>query len=259
MDGVDKMVLEANSPDFEDLKHKESRAEFFRGFEEMMKMDIPKEDLVHFFPALTGKENLARFLALYELYKKAMGVLGHVAEIGIWRGASFLYLAKLVQLFEPHSLTQVHGFDWFKGMRMSSEHDDNRYEEEYRGDFEQLKCLIELQKLDTIAFIRNMDVTIQLSKFLEVHTSLQFKLVFLDCGIYDVVRATLNAIWPWVSCGGILIFARVNLSSVRAETIAIREFFGDNIPLKTLPFSGWPSGYLVKGCSPCSRMDESFP
>ena len=77
------MMLDVNSPDFEDLKHKEKRAEFFRGFEEMMKMDIPKEDLVHFFPALTGKENLARFLALYELYKKAMGVLGHVAEIGI--------------------------------------------------------------------------------------------------------------------------------------------------------------------------------
>ena len=122
--------------------------------------------------------------------------------------------------------------------------------ENHQGDFEQLQRLIELQKLDATAFIHNMDITTQLSKFLELHPSLQFKLVFLDCGIYDVVRATLNAIWPRVSCGGIFIFDQVNLSSVKAETIAIREFFGDNIPLKTLPFSGWPSGYLVKRCPP---------
>lgn len=50
----------------------------------------------------------------------------------------FLYLAKLVQLFEPHSLTEVHGFDWFKGMRMPSKHDDNQCEGDYQGDFEQI-------------------------------------------------------------------------------------------------------------------------
>lgn len=54
---------------------------------------------------------LGRSLCLYA-YKGTLGLAGNIAEVGVLRGAGTLFVAKL---FEPNSLTQVHGFDWFKG------------------------------------------------------------------------------------------------------------------------------------------------
>jgi len=43
--------------------------------------------------------------------------------------------------------------------------------------------------------------------------------------------------------GGIMIFDHVNDSSVSDESIIIREFFVMNdIGIKTMPFTSWPSG-----------------
>ena len=90
--------------------------DFFSGLEIISHMNIPVADYIHQFPLFTGHVNLARYLALYEAFKMVQGLSGHYADVGTWKGASFVFIAKLIKLFEPYSYAQIHAFDWFKGV-----------------------------------------------------------------------------------------------------------------------------------------------
>src|SRR5438270_5666303 len=104
----------------ESQKFSHRKDDYYRGLEQIRNLGYSFEDLLHHFPAFVGHMTIARFLCLYEAYKATLGLAGHIAEVGVFRGSSTLLFAKLTQLFEPESLTQVHGFDWFKGNQPSS-------------------------------------------------------------------------------------------------------------------------------------------
>lgn len=87
--------------------------------------EIPKE-IVTNFGAYGGDANIGHMLYKYELYKQVLDLNGNIGEIGIYKGKSFLYWAKLVRLFEPYNLTQVYGFDWFEGMKPEETDDENQ-------------------------------------------------------------------------------------------------------------------------------------
>ena len=232
-------------PSFEMQKHASQDEKFHAYIEELLGMDIPPKDLIHLFPLFTGWVNLARFLFLYEMYKKTQGVLGHLAEVGTWKGASFLFLAKLVRIFEPHSPTQVHGFDWFEGMKYDAAQDKTDHQGMYAADQATLERLVRMQGLENIALVHGMDVTRELGPFVEAHPSLQFKLVFLDCAAYHVVSKSLEALWPRVTPGGVVIFDHANNSDLPQEQRAIRDVLGQ-VKLRTLEFCRTPTAYLIK-------------
>src|SRR4051794_20783813 len=78
------------------------------------RLGYQSEDFFEHFACFVGAKTLGRFLSLYESYKRTLGIAGHIAEVGVFRGATSMFLAKFPLLYEPHSFTQVHGFDWFK-------------------------------------------------------------------------------------------------------------------------------------------------
>ncbi len=144
------------------------------------------EDVIKSFPVYVCYVALARHLALHELYKRVMELPGQIAEVGTYCGASLVFFGKLIRLFEPHSHTQAHGFDWFEGMKPIG--DDNDSEAgNWIGDLERLQKLVSHQQLDDCVVIHKMDVTKDLSVFLDEHRYMRFKLVFIDCGVRDVI------------------------------------------------------------------------
>jgi len=44
--------------------------------------------------------SLNRIITLYEIYKKTLGLNGHIAELGVYKGSGSLLFAKLVKIFE---------------------------------------------------------------------------------------------------------------------------------------------------------------
>jgi hypothetical protein len=101
--------------ELESVKFEASREGYYEGLIQIKSLGYEVEDFIHHFPCFVGHLTLSRFLCLYELYKRSLGIAGHIADVGVFKGASLLFFSKLVQLFESSSLTQVHGFDWFKG------------------------------------------------------------------------------------------------------------------------------------------------
>jgi hypothetical protein len=230
---------------------------------EMRSMGFPFEDLIHHHPAFVGHMNLARFLALYEVFRRTRGLSGHIAEVGVWKGAGMFYFAKLLKIFEPESAALVHGFDWYKGTQWgpdeltnkvqrlikrsptSDEETRRKTDEEAKGLHAKVCKLIDIQGLGNTVHLHNIDVTSELADFFGRHPHIQFRIVFMDIGSYEATSACLPHFWPRIIPGGVMILDQFNHEMSPGETRAVRELLPD-VAVRTFPFTNHPSAYIVK-------------
>jgi hypothetical protein len=221
------------------------REAYWEGIKQILEMGVAPSDLIHHAPAFAGHINLARYLALYEAYKMTLPYAGHIAEAGIWKGTCTVFFAKLARMFEPDSNTLVHGFDWFQGVR--AEGDETKLVQEglYAASFEWVSKLVSVQGLDDVVRLHDLDLAQDLPRFFVNHPHLQFKLVFLDCGLYKVVRACLEHFWPRLTPGGVLVLDNFNHETGPGETTAVREILPGK-PIRSFGFAFQPTAYVVK-------------
>jgi len=229
----------------ETRKFDHRREAYWKGIQQIVEMGISPSDLIHHAPAFAGHMNLGRFLALYEAYKMALPYAGHIAEVGIWKGTCTIFFAKLARLFEPESLTLVHGFDWFKGARLEGAEAGLVQDGAYSASYEWVTKLVSVQGLEDIVRLHDLDLSRDLPEFFSKHAHLQFKLVFLDCGLYNVVRASIEHFWPRLTPGGLLILDNFNHETAPGETNAVRELLPGK-PIRSFGFAFQPTAYLIK-------------
>lgn len=234
-----------HSGEFEYKKFDHRRDAYYKSIQHLKELNIPVQDMVENFTCFTGHMSLSRYLGLYEIYKKTLGIAGHIAEVGTYKGASFFLFAKLIKIFESESLTQVHGFDWFGGMDNESVAELKVEKGSYQADEETVRNLINIQNLNDVAFLHKLDVTKDLGPFLDKYKHLQFKIVFLDAGLYNVVSVALPLLWERLTPGGILILDQYNHELSPGETMAVREIL-PHAKVKTLPNIWMPSAYIIK-------------
>ena len=242
------------------------RAPFRNALAEMQSMGFAFEDFIFHYPSFVGHMNLARFLALYESFRKTQGLAGHIAEVGVWKASGLLYFAKLLKIFESESATLVHGFDWYRGTKWgpdeltskvqrlikksttSDEETRLKSDEEAQDLYAKIRKLIELQDLGNIIHLHNLDVTSELDRFFDQHPHIQFRIVFMDIGSYEATSACLPHFWPRLIPGGIMILDQFNHEMSPGETRAVRELLPD-LAVHAFPFTNHPSAYIVKPAS----------
>lgn len=173
-----------------------------------------------------------------------LGVAGHIAELGVYKAAGSLLFGKLCQIFEPGSLTQVHGFDWFNGTKPTEE-EPNVNLGSYKEDYNRICDLVHAQRMENIVKIHKLDLTSDLKPFFKKFPHLQFKLLFFDAGQYDIVSHALAYMWDRLTPGGILLLDQFNHDISPGETRAIKEYL-PNVKIKTFPFGWLPSAYIIK-------------
>jgi hypothetical protein len=234
-----------NKHEMETKKFDGRRGPYWQALSEMLAMGYEPADLIHHAPAFAGHMNLGRFLALYEAYKMALPYAGHIAEAGIWKGTCTIFFAKLTRLFEPESLTLVHGFDWFKGAQGTGSEADLVAEGAYSEPYDRVRRLVEVQGLDDVIRLHDLDLAHDLRGFFERYAHLQFKLVVLDCGYYDVVRSCIENFWPRLTPGGVLVLDNYNHETAPGEAQAVRELLPHE-PLRSFGFAFQPTAYVIK-------------
>ena len=213
--------------------------------EKYIQLEYSPQDYYEHFPCFASAKQIGRFESLSMCYRMTLGIAGHMAEVGVFRGAVSMYLAKLSLLYEPHTITQVHGFDWFR--EPTAEELQNVPEgHNYYEPYERIRDLIGVQGLQRYLLLHKLNVVTELKSFFEQHSHLQFKLVFLDAGDYDTVAASIREFWPRLSNGGVMIFDQFNHEVAPGETKAVKELLPSNAVIRTFPFGCMPTAYVVK-------------
>lgn len=241
-----KDIKSHRNGELETVKFADRKVKYYQNLPEILSLGHEKVDYLHHFPAFVGQQTLLRTLTLYELYKKTLGVSGHIAEIGVYKGSGSIFFGKLVEIYEPESLTMVHGFDWFLGTR-AVEENPLQVQGGNLSDEQQLRELVRLQGLSNTVKIHHLNVETEFPSFFDKYSHLRFKLIFLDSGTYECTAASIKALWPRLNIGGIMIFDQYNNEVAPGETRAIHELL-PNEKIETLQPSWMPSSFVVKKC-----------
>ena len=187
----------------------------------------PRElwSVIDHWPLYCGIGNLSRFMAISDILRSTLNVPGHVAEFGSWRGATLLFLAKLLRIYDPHGAKAVHCFESFEGMTEYAPEDDKLlpFRGQYKGSLGELKDVIALYRMsDEVAIHKGM-IQETLPKVLEEDKALSFSFVYLDVDFYEPTRIILEQIHPRLMKGGVFVFDEWNYNS--PEGIVANEFF----------------------------------
>ena len=190
------------------------------------------------FPKYVRRQHLKRFLAMYELFKRALPVKGSVVECGVFRGFGLMSWAKLSTILEPENLTRrVYGFDTFSGFPALTDKDGSQFARASVGDlnapsYDELIALIGqydrdrfLGHIPKVELVKG-DIAKTAPAFIESHPHLVVSLLFIDCDLYEPTKAALEAFVPRMPKGAILAFDELDNPIWPGETVATLESMG---------------------------------
>jgi hypothetical protein len=220
-------------------------------------------DAVKLFPVLARRQWLKRFLAHAELFRRTLEVPGDIAELGVYRGLGLMTWANLLEAYCIGDRTKtVYGFDNWRGFAALSAADGQEVAEaeKFVGGFSPEPYYQELQDaiaiFDQDRFIPwkarvklvagNIEETA--ATFVQEHPGVRFSLIHFDCDLYAPTRAALEAFWPILSPGGLMLFDEYAIPDWPGETQAVDEFARTQtgFRVRTLSWTNAPAGYVVK-------------
>ena len=220
-------------------------------------------DAVKLFPVLARRQALKRFLAHVELFQKSLDVPGDIVEFGVFRGLGLMTWANLLEAYCIGNRTKtVYGFDNWRGFTKLSAQDGREADEVNKvvGGYdssnfaEELRSAIEIFDKDRFipwkprVKLIDGDIETTAPQFVDENPGLRFSFVHFDCDLYAPTKAALNAIWPKVSRGGVVLFDEYALKEWGGETQAVDEFVADKpeLQIQTLRWTNSPAAYLIK-------------
>lgn len=259
-----KKKSERRKNEFDGLKKTGMDSEIEKNLEtHCEKYNIEAVDAVKMFPILVRRQWLKRFLAHAEFFQKTLDVPGDIAELGVFRGQGLMTWANLLESFCIGDRTKVvYGFDNWTGFTEITSFDGGGidYVDKSRGGFSPENFYNELN--DAISIfdkdrfiswkprIKLIEGNIEESvwSFTKDNPGVRFSLIHFDCDIYKPTKEALEAFWPRLSRGGIMLFDEYAISDWPGETKAVDDFFADKpeIRIKKLPWNNVPGGYIIK-------------
>jgi hypothetical protein len=251
-----------SAPRFDGFKKSADDARIEQRIEDHCKTHgISFVEATHQFPILVRRQSLKRFLAHTEFFKMTLDVPGDIAELGVFRGLGLMTWANLLEAYCVGSRTKVvYGFDNWRGFTGFDARDGAQVaaSDKVVGGFAAAKAELEsaIAIFDEDRFIpkkpriKLVDGEIEdtVPRFVRDNPGARFSLVHFDCDLYRPTKAALEALWPHVSRGGVLLFDEYGISEWAGETTAVDEFLAgrSGVRVKTLPWTNAPAGYLVK-------------
>jgi hypothetical protein len=187
------------------------------------------------FPKYVRRQQLKRFLALYEIFKLILPVKGSIIECGIYKGFGLMSWAKLSSILEPENLTRrIYGFDSFDGFPGVSKEDANPVASPGVGELgsnssAELKRLIEeydkdrfLGHIDKVHLIAG-DARETIPAFTQDHSHLLVSLLFMDFDLYEPTKVALEHFVPRMPRGAVLAFDELDNPIWPGETMALLD------------------------------------
>lgn len=206
--------------------------------------------------------HIGKLLALYEAYRRVVDLPGSVVELGVFKGESLLWFARLMEMLNNNDRSaSVIGFDNFRGFENLHEKDgdtDERVDKMVGGwssaeYYDDLIRLINVFDHDRMAGQKARiklvegDICETVPAFVEDHPGLRIRLLNLDCDMYEPTLVGLKHLYPKVVPGGVVLLDEYAFHEFPGESAAVDEFFGDQMPtIRKFPFYSNPGGFIIK-------------
>lgn len=219
-------------------------------------------DVLESFPVYIRRVNLTRFLAHYELYRMIKDLPGNIVDCGVYRGVSLFGWAKFIEIFHGGDRTRrVYGFDNFKGFKAFHKEDGPEYAtvNKVPGGWDASPFYDELQEHVRIfhedsfvpraprIFLVEGDLTTSAKKFVEENPGFRISLLHLDVDMYEPTLGALEAFYPCVVSGGLVVFDEYGITQWAGETRAAEEYFKGKMPrIQKFSYASLPGGFFVK-------------
>jgi hypothetical protein len=188
------------------------------------------------FALYTPRQDLTRFIAKHEIFKRILPVHGSVVECGVFFGGGLLTWAQLSAIYEPtnHS-RRVIGFDTFGGFEALDAADagaenGNAHEGGYAVDsYAEIAGAIEL--FDRNRFVGHIpkvelvrgDACATIPAYVQDNPHLVVSLLYLDFDVYGPTKVALETFLPRMPEGAVIAFDELNLKAWPGETVALLE------------------------------------
>jgi hypothetical protein len=216
------------------------------------------EKKIEAFPKYVRRQNLTRFLAQYEIFKRILPVKGSIIECGVFRGGGLMAWAKLSAILEPTNLTRrIYGFDSFAGFPSVSDADRGALRATRAGDLyadshDELLDLIAiydsdrfLGHVDKVHLVRG-DAMKTIPEFVKTHAHVIVSLLFLDFDLYEPTTVAIEHLYPRIPKGGIIAFDELDNPLWPGETQAMLTKIGaGRLRIERLEFDPY-IGFAVK-------------
>jgi hypothetical protein len=157
-------------------------------------------------------DRISKFLAHAKLYEMSLGLPGHFAEAGVFKGASFCRFRKLGRLFHPDHTRRFVGFDVFGRFPAPTYGPDKaELERQWAEDGNQgisrpeLQRLLEEQGLAANVDLIEGDVRETIPRYLSERQQMSFAIVNIDLDLYEPIKIALEHLFPLVVRGGVVI------------------------------------------------------
>lgn len=219
---------------------------------------VPWSTKLENFPKYVRRQNLTRFMTLYEIFKTVIEVKGSVVECGVHHGFGIMTWAKLSAILEPANLTRrIYGFDTFAGFPSVSDKDSRSGSVAigglYADSYDELADLARIH--DSTRFLGHIpkvtlikgDAVQTIPEFVRENPHLLVSLLFLDFDLYEPTKAALEHFYPRMPKGAIIAFDELDNPLWPGETTAMLERFGGNrLRLQRLPFDPYIAFAVVE-------------
>jgi hypothetical protein len=200
------------------------------------------------FAKYVPRQNLARFLARYEIFKLIKDIQGSIVECGVLFGGGLMSFAKLSTILEPYNFQRrIIGFDSFTGFPTIDNADLKGLPDRKSAHLKQHGFSAEGAYEDILRSVELYDISRYLNHFPKVQvvkgdfaqTAKQFlddfphlvvSCLYLDFDIYQPTKLALQHFLPRMPKGSVLVFDELNEEAFPGETIAVMEM----IELKSL-------------------------
>lgn len=190
------------------------------------------------FPRHTRRQDVARFLAKYEIFKVSLPTNGSVVECGVYSGGGLLSWLHFSAILEPYNPTRrVIGFDTSEGFPGLDEKDTGRGISEHLhvGGFKTHADIEEIERFParkdrnrSLGHIPKVDLvggeaSQTIPRYVQDNPHLLISLLYLDFDIHESTRVALEHLYPRIVRGGVVAFDELNSPELSGETIALLE------------------------------------
>jgi hypothetical protein len=199
-------------------------------------------------------ERLRKLLVRYDLFRLAAEAPGDIVECGVFKGTGVMTWLKLLAIYQSGSGKRVVGFDTFSEFPEPSDDLEKKVvaklvaEADFRGiTIHELRAMVEAAGIETSACdLVAGDIRETAGAYVAELPGFRISLLLLDLDLGSATYAALEALWPRVVRGGVVVFDEYAVPRW-TESEGVDQFFATRqVTLRAIPFARTPTAYVVK-------------